>query len=185
MLSGMQSPQLAPNLAFATARFGGVRFSAPATQLFGRLSAKVSPMKNNTGQAQHDIPLRFADGAEGVAVRTGNNAAWLCLCAPNLPLVGYSDAATSESTHSVVRCPQCGREKRVAAPGLKKVPTHVQEVSSVHPDFSSSGRRKHERFACNGVGASSASRGTFKMLFGVIVMSMAQCRGRIPQPFQI
>ncbi len=86
----------------------------------------------NTGQTQHDIPLRFADGAEGVAVRTGNNAAWLCVCPRKQPLVGYSDAVTSGRAYSVVQCPHCGRQYRVVAPGFKKVPTHVQEIPGVH-----------------------------------------------------
>ena len=89
-------------------------------------------MKNTKGQAQHDIPLRFADGAEGVAVRTGNNAAWLCVCPRKWPLLGYSDAVTSEHAYSIVRCPDCGRKYRVVALGLKEVPTHVQEISDVH-----------------------------------------------------
>jgi hypothetical protein len=42
-------------------------------------------MKNNPGQTQHDIPVRFTDGAEGLAVRTGNNAAWLCVCPRKQP----------------------------------------------------------------------------------------------------
>ena len=88
-------------------------------------------MKNETFQAQHEIPLRFADGAEGMAVRTGNNAAWLCVCPRHLPLIGYSDAVTSERAYSVIRCPDCRRKYRVVAPGLKNVPTHVQEIPDV------------------------------------------------------
>jgi hypothetical protein len=89
-------------------------------------------MKNEPGQAQHDIPLRFADGTEGVAVRTGNTAAWLCVCPRKWPLLGYSDSVSSERPESVVRCPDCARKYRVVAPGLKQVPTHVQELPDVY-----------------------------------------------------
>jgi hypothetical protein len=89
-------------------------------------------MKNTTGQAQHEIPLRFTDGVEGVAVRTGNNAAWLCVCQRKWPLLGYSDAVSSENAYSVVHCPDCARKYRVVAPAVKGVPTHVLEIPDVH-----------------------------------------------------
>ena len=86
-------------------------------------------MKNTIGQVQHDIPLRFADDTEGVAVRTGTYAAWLCVCLRRSPLLGYSDDVASERADSIVRCPDCRRTYRVVGPGLKEVPTHVQELS--------------------------------------------------------
>jgi hypothetical protein len=79
-------------------------------------------------QEQHQIPLRFLDGREGHATRTGNNAAWLCACDSDMPLVGYSDAVDSGRVSSLVACTDCGRTYRVSAPGLKKVPTEVREV---------------------------------------------------------
>ena len=85
-----------------------------------------------TGQAQEEIPLRFADGSEGVAVRTGNNAAWLCVCSRKWPLIGYSDAVRSERAYSIVRCPECARKYRVVASDFKKVPTHVLELPDVY-----------------------------------------------------
>jgi hypothetical protein len=83
-------------------------------------------------QVQHEIAIRFLNGSEFHCVRTGNNAAWHCLCARELPLIGYSDAASSTDQNSLIICPEpgCGRRYRVVAPGLKQVPTHVQEVSA-------------------------------------------------------
>jgi len=82
-------------------------------------------------QAQHEITVEFLDGSERTCIRTGNNAAWHCQCGRPLPLIGYSDAIDSENQSSLVICPQpgCNKRYRVVAPGLKQVPTHVQEVS--------------------------------------------------------
>lgn len=84
-------------------------------------------------QKQHQIPLRFFDGREGRAARTGNNAAWLCACGSDIPLVGYSDAVDSERASSIVACTDCARTYRVVAPGLKQVPTEVREVGQPLP----------------------------------------------------
>lgn len=83
-------------------------------------------------QAQHTITVRFLDGTDRRCVRTGNNAAWHCTCGRDAPLIGYSDAADSTNLNSLVICPEprCGRRYRVMAPSLKKIPTHVQEVST-------------------------------------------------------
>ena len=80
------------------------------------------------GQEQHTIPLRLRDGQVREAVRTGNNAAWLCGCDRRLPLVGKSDDARSPLPSWQVTCPSCGRSYRVSAPGRLKVPTHVEEL---------------------------------------------------------
>ncbi len=81
-------------------------------------------------QAQHEIKVRFLDGTEQTGVRTGNNAAWHCQCGRPLPLIGYSDRIDSSNQNSLIVCPKsrCGKRFRVVAPGLKKVPTFVQEV---------------------------------------------------------
>lgn len=85
-------------------------------------------MRTTSGQAQHEIPLRSADGIARIAVRTGNNAAWLCSCGRDRPLLGYSDSSDSPRVASVIFCPECDRRYRVVAPGLKQVPTHVEEL---------------------------------------------------------
>lgn len=81
-------------------------------------------------QTQHEIKVRFLDGTERKGVRTGNNAAWHCQCGRQLPLIGYSDRLDPADRDSLVICPEpsCGKRFRVVAPGLKKVPSQVQEV---------------------------------------------------------
>jgi hypothetical protein len=79
-------------------------------------------------QEQSPIPLRLLDGRVQTAVRTGNNAAWLCPCQRREPLLGYSDERNSPRDYSEVICPSCRRAFRVVAPGLKKVPIHVEEL---------------------------------------------------------
>ncbi len=80
------------------------------------------------GQKQIEIPLQFIDGMTSRAVRTGNNAAWICSCERSEPLIGYSDTADGWPSSDVV-CPSCGRTYRVVAPAPKKVPTHIEEIS--------------------------------------------------------
>ena len=82
-------------------------------------------------QEQHPLPVKLLDGKTLRAIRTGNNAAWLCVCSRAGPLIGYSDELDSPREYSAVICPDCRRIYRVVAPGLKKVPTHVQEVKKV------------------------------------------------------
>jgi hypothetical protein len=82
-------------------------------------------MKPNPGQRQHQIPLTGCRDTAGVAIRTGNNAAWLCPCGYAHPLVGYSDAADSQKEKSRVICQKCGSHYRVVAPSRWKAPTEV------------------------------------------------------------
>jgi len=79
-------------------------------------------------QEQHDIQVHFIDGTHSECSRTGNNAAWLCQCDRRRPLVGYSDELDSPRDYSKVACPDCGRVYRVVSPGLKLVPTHVEQI---------------------------------------------------------
>jgi hypothetical protein len=81
-------------------------------------------------QKQHDILVHFSNGTQDNCVRTGNNAPWLCPCGRRLPLVGYSDELTSLRECSKVICPECNRVYRVVAPSFRRVPTHVQEIST-------------------------------------------------------
>jgi hypothetical protein len=79
-------------------------------------------------QVQHDIPVYWANGREGQATRTGNNAAWICLCGRDQPLLGYSDRDDSVSAASVVACPDCGRQFRVVSDAARRAPSHVREL---------------------------------------------------------
>ncbi len=79
-------------------------------------------------QKQHEIKVIYADKKQAACVRTGNNAAWPCKCGRKIPLVGYSDKIDSQREYSMVECPDCKSIYRVVGPGLKRVPTHVQEL---------------------------------------------------------
>ena len=79
------------------------------------------------GQKQHEIPLHYRDGRARLAIRTGNNAAWICACDRYEPLLGYSDVLDGPISSDVV-CPDCGRTYRIVAPGAKKVPEYVHEI---------------------------------------------------------
>lgn len=81
-------------------------------------------------QKQQDILVHFLDGAIDNCIRTGNNAAWRCQCPRYQPLIGYSDELNSPRNYSRVICPNCGRIFRVVASGLRRVPTHVKEVTA-------------------------------------------------------
>jgi len=80
-------------------------------------------------QAQEQIPLILADGQERAAVRTGNNAAWMCPCGRALPLVGFSDVLESTSGTTAVDCPSCGRRFRVISSKVRGSAEQVREVA--------------------------------------------------------
>jgi hypothetical protein len=81
-------------------------------------------------QRQHDILVHFLDDTIDNCTRTGNNAAWLCRCGSQRPLVGYSDELNSLRDSSRVICTNtdCKRVFRVVASGFRRSPTHVQEI---------------------------------------------------------
>ena len=56
-------------------------------------------------QEQRIVTLILKESSEGEAVATGNNAAWLCPCGYERPLLGCS--GTSEGLR--VDCPVCDR----------------------------------------------------------------------------
>ena len=64
-------------------------------------------------QAQESVPLVFDDSTEGIAVATGNNAAWMCRCGRKVPLLGRS--GNSEAAR--VDCPECPRSYLVVPEG--------------------------------------------------------------------
>ena len=70
------------------------------------------------GQEQEPVPLEVseatkvearANGRDLIAIRTGNNAAWLCACKYNYPLVGRSGFLSGPSLSFVVQCEGCGK----------------------------------------------------------------------------
>lgn len=50
-----------------------------------------------------------ANGRDLIAIRTGNNAAWLCACKYKYPLVGRSGFLSGPSLSFVVQCEGCGK----------------------------------------------------------------------------
>jgi hypothetical protein len=79
-------------------------------------------------QKQNPIDIRFLDDNVGRAIRTGNNAAWMCPCGRRQPLLGYSSSGNPPGEAAVVACPDCGRRYQVLALTNKGVPTRVKEL---------------------------------------------------------
>jgi len=81
-------------------------------------------------QTQHDIEVVFLDNSRAPAVRTGNNAAWMCACGERrAPLIGYSDLEAQPKPNSFVVCPECGRHYLVVSEeGFRKAPVRVVEI---------------------------------------------------------
>jgi len=62
------------------------------------------------GQEQRQIPCRFIGEDNGIAIATGNNAAWLCSCGYSLPLVGRTGYVEKHAEAFSVICPDCQRK---------------------------------------------------------------------------
>lgn len=69
--------------------------------------------------------IAFLDGSQGEAAVTGNNAAWMCPCGRELPLVGCSGLALGYR----VNCPKCGRQYRIVPEGIDR--TNVIRLEEV------------------------------------------------------
>lgn len=82
-------------------------------------------------QQQRVIPLIYASGAQAVAVATGNNAAWICSCGYDHPLVGRSGVVSGPSPKLTVECVRCGKRYFVVPDGGNyKAAVRVEEQSS-------------------------------------------------------
>jgi hypothetical protein len=77
-------------------------------------------------QVQFSVLLRSLDGKERRAVATGNNAAWLCTCGRQLPLIGVGAEVKGIPEAFQVHCPDCPRVYFVVADSIAK--TKVVEV---------------------------------------------------------
>jgi hypothetical protein len=60
-------------------------------------------------QEQRDVEVRFLDGSKRRGIATGNNAAWLCPCGRDVPLVGRTGLASGVTDAFRVDCPDCYR----------------------------------------------------------------------------
>ncbi len=71
--------------------------------------------KQEQSQAQEKIPLESSEGELiGVAVKTGNNAAWMCICGYNMPLIWAKFPPNSKKP---TICNECGKKYRGVAVG--------------------------------------------------------------------
>jgi hypothetical protein len=77
---------------------------------------------------QKTCALEWTDGSTGAATFAGNNAAWLCRCGRELPLIGISRSPASEAVS--VECPDCLRNYAVVGEKDRGVVTSVQELRS-------------------------------------------------------
>lgn len=59
-------------------------------------------------QEQKIVEVRMLDGRKWVGIATGNNAAWLCICGYQFPLLGRTGKDTP-TIANVVNCPECNR----------------------------------------------------------------------------
>lgn len=64
-------------------------------------------------QKQREIDLILLNGETRRAAATGNNAAWLCVCDRELPLLGRTGSLVGVSEGTRVDCPGCRRCFRV------------------------------------------------------------------------
>ena len=60
-------------------------------------------------QEQRQIDLILINGESGQAIATGNNAAWLCVCGRELPLIGRTFRVEDPPENEQVHCPDCSR----------------------------------------------------------------------------
>ena len=82
-------------------------------------------------QRQEKVPLQFLDNETRYSSATGNNAAWLCPCGFERPLVGRSGLAKGPTEGYIVVCPKCTRQYFVVPDGGDlKVALRVEEVAS-------------------------------------------------------
>lgn len=85
--------------------------------------SKLPPLpKKKRSTAFREVPLSLLDGSSALATAIGNNAAWLCSCERELPLIASLRVARE------VRCPGCGKRYRVVANSAKQA-SKVEEFA--------------------------------------------------------
>ena len=60
-------------------------------------------------QEQRQIPVKHSNGEQKIAIATGNNAAWHCVCERTLPLLGCAGSVKGATDKTRIECPDCGR----------------------------------------------------------------------------
>ena len=73
-------------------------------------------------QKQKLIEVKLKDGSTRKGIATGNNAAWMCVCDRNNPLLGKSGLLNGVSKGFRVDCPDCKRRYFVVPDGKSQGP---------------------------------------------------------------
>jgi hypothetical protein len=68
-------------------------------------------------QPQNIVDVELKGGKRSKAIATGNNAAWICPCGRQEPLLGRSGALSGVSGGFRVDCPSCNRKYFVVPNG--------------------------------------------------------------------
>jgi hypothetical protein len=68
-------------------------------------------------QEQRQIALMLTNGEKKTAIATGNNAAWICICGGELPLIGRTYSVKDPPENEQVHCPSCHQKYYVVPEG--------------------------------------------------------------------
>ena len=68
-------------------------------------------------QAQNVVEIELKGGGRSRGIATGNNAAWICACGREEPLLGRTGLLSGPSEGTRVLCPDCDRKYFVAPNG--------------------------------------------------------------------
>jgi hypothetical protein len=82
-------------------------------------------------QSQNIVPLLLRQDLQLLAIATGNNAAWLCPCGYQYPLIGRSGAVAGPTPATEVHCPICQRRYFVLPDGYDQAAVlRVEELAA-------------------------------------------------------
>jgi DNA-directed RNA polymerase subunit RPC12/RpoP len=80
-------------------------------------------------QEQREITLIPLQGEPRQAIATGNNAAWMCVCGRELPLLGRAFSVEAPTVNEQVQCPNCSRKYFVVPNGYNQGPVlEIREI---------------------------------------------------------
>ncbi len=60
-------------------------------------------------QKQNKVEVSYLNGKKGVAIATGNNASWNCICGYQIPLIGKAYNIKGPTPKTYVECTKCMR----------------------------------------------------------------------------
>jgi hypothetical protein len=95
---------------------------AASVQFFVLVSSpKTEPLESEMPQTNSTVPLVLINGLRLLAFVTGNNAAWLCPCGYQNPLIGKSGNVSGATSAAEVHCPFCKKRYFVVPDGGDQV----------------------------------------------------------------